>query len=355
MTSNEEHWQRLIDLSRDEGPLSQAKSKASLKIGQWYSRGRPHEAREVVRRQIAAIVNTTGDAPEASPTAILMAGPPGAGKTGALREALKIAGHSGPIRRIDADHIKDEFIVASLRDGTFHSLLVPPEIKELAEAGDIFHPRELATLVHSESAFFAERLADRAVHDRQSFILDATMQNQDRAVERVTTLKEAGYQVSIVEVMCSRDQALQRTYDRWLAGRELAQRAASDPAAGWNDALGGRFTPPDFVKGLFTGPDADSSGPHAAARRAMAEAGADRLIRYRVDPGRAAPVLDAVFTRRKDGTITRLSGVQAVISSGSRELAPGAARGSGRPNPLNGSKRPSGHTWTPSKPKGFER
>lgn len=229
MVSNEDHWRQLIELSSPGGPLSQANSKASLRVREWYSaKGRPHEVRDAVRRQIAALVNVETDS-QNPPTAILMAGPPGSGKSSALHEALTRVEYRGGIRVIDADRIKDEFLVASMRDGTLHTILTPPGIANLTRDGLVFHPRELSTLVHSESAFFAERLAERAVLDRQSFVLDATMQNANRAVERVTALKKAGYQVSIVEVACSRDQALHRTTSAGSPGENWPSRPPPTP------------------------------------------------------------------------------------------------------------------------------
>lgn len=307
----DEHWHRLVNLSSADGPLGPGWTSASLAVTTWFQGRKPLPAREGLRRQVAGLVDVETRDPKMAPAAILMAGGPGAGKSGAWSSVVTSMAQQRKWRVIDADLIKDELLVASLRDGSFHRDLLPEAIRSLTATGAHFTPRELATLVHSESAFFADRLAANAAKNGQNFVLDATLQNGNRAVERVKELKNAGYDVTVVEVACSREQALHRTYQRWLDGRKRALAAAGDPTAAWNDTLGGRFVPPSFVHDLFTGPDADDAITHASAQRAFHEAGADRLLVFRVHPGEPAPVLESTQQRRSDGKVVGLEGIAA--------------------------------------------
>jgi DNA polymerase III delta prime subunit len=95
--------------------------------------------------------------------ALLLAGPPGAGKSTAQSNLTDSIGV--PLARwriIDSDDFKDLILQAALQDGTYEPL-VPPELGELERAGERFWPRELAAIVHGEAAILVERAVSDSI------------------------------------------------------------------------------------------------------------------------------------------------------------------------------------------------
>lgn len=288
------------------------------------------------------------------PKAVLMSGPPGAGKSSALAAVRQMLGDTTSFRVIDPDAFKDSLLYSSLRDGSHYGWLMPDDVWKLHQSGERFHPRELATLVHVESGRIADYGLVRAISAKADFLLDGTLSNETAARSLVAKLNKAGYETTIVNVECTKDQSLQRCHDRWLAGRHAAVRAEADERLGWDDRLGGRFVPPQFIDTVFTHPGSpDHSGPHHVAQTLMREGAPTRLISFRLHPGENQPQLESV-TRWNNGRLITLNADQAheslryqqtrhslgLTTPGTRPSRPGRPPG---PNTSTG--------WTPSPPR----
>lgn len=104
-------------------------------------RGAPLEVRRQLHAEILA--RFTGARPEVrrDRKAIVLAGPPGAGKSTAqhalIRQTRTLPEHW---LVINADDFKDELLEQALADGSYDSYLMPEEVRELEAAGERFCP-----------------------------------------------------------------------------------------------------------------------------------------------------------------------------------------------------------------------
>ena len=159
--------------------------------------------------------------------AILAGGLPGSGKTTVLKE------HSG----IELSQ---------------YMMINPDDIKlELARRGlvptvDGLTPMEASDLVHEESSYLAKRLANRAEAEGKNVIWDITMSRTTSAIDRVDSLRAAGYkQVDAVFIDIPIEVSARRADNRHREDHELYRTG---------HGLGGRFIPAESIAG-FSDPD----------------------------------------------------------------------------------------------------
>lgn len=96
--------------------------------------------------------------------ALATAGPPAAGKSSSI-ERRELAGRGW--RVLDADRVKDYLLRDALEQGFYDDLL---EI-ELAD-GHHLMPRELATLVHTESMIIIDAITERCVNIGENVVIN---------------------------------------------------------------------------------------------------------------------------------------------------------------------------------------
>ena len=172
------------------------------------------EAMEYAGKNKKAIARELTD-PEVFPAeenavSVFMAGSPGAGKTEASRDLIaRFEGDGIRVLRIDPDELRSRF---AAYDGT-NSFLFQGAV---------------STLVN--------KVVDMAYDQRQSFLLDGTLSNYDRAAANITRALKKGRTVQILYVYL-------------------------DPLAAWNfvqarEALEGRRIPPErFIAQYFAARD----------------------------------------------------------------------------------------------------
>lgn len=143
--------------------------------------------------------------PEDNPVSVFMAGAPGAGKTEASIELLKVLeGDFGQIIRIDADDLRTRF-----EDYT-------------GSNSHLFHPG---------ASVLVEKIHDLALKQGQSFILDGTLSHHERAERNIRRSLKKGRVVQILYVYQEPRLAWEVVVDR--------------------EALEGRNIPPEFRRAIL--------------------------------------------------------------------------------------------------------
>ena len=170
-------------------------------------------------------------------TAVITAGPPGAGKS-TLVETRGYAGAGW--RVIDADRIKEILLHRAKTDGIYDDLLA----RTLADGRPILL-NELASLVHAESATIARYILDRSLEEQENVVIEGTLTWPGLGGEYLLKLAANDYRrLTIVDVEVPFATALENAGDRWWQGRIAALDGTGDPA-------GGRFTPRDAIAASF--------------------------------------------------------------------------------------------------------
>ena len=148
--------------------------------------------------------------PETNPVSVFMAGSPGAGKTEASVELLKLKGADGAkVLRIDPDELRVEIPGYTGDNAWLFQRAVIPVV---------------------------ERVHDLALEQRQSFLLDGTLSSYDVAERNIQRSLKRGRTVQILYVYQEPEQAWQ-----FVQAREAAE--------------GRRIQPEDFVRQYFAARD----------------------------------------------------------------------------------------------------
>lgn len=128
--------------------------------------------------------------PQERPTAILLAGQPGSGKSALAAEAIREQRSQGGPVVIDADRMREE----------------NPRYKELSRTD----PQNAADRTQREAGEWATRLTMTAIEGRRNLVIDGTMRNPDNVRDLATRLKENGYNVEARVLAVNSETSLTR-------------------------------------------------------------------------------------------------------------------------------------------------
>ncbi|MFI6756188.1 zeta toxin family protein [Rhodococcus coprophilus] len=246
----------------------------------------PHRRRTVDRIIESYLAEQRDIAFDGHFCAVATAGVPGAGKSTSIqRHGLAGLGW----RILDADRIKDHLIRDALDTGVYRSVLD----LSLPDGGTVM-PRELATLVHTESTKILDALQDLCLQRGENIVIEGTFSWPGLGERLLRKLGAAGYErftIMDVEVPLERaqTQALQR---RW-GGRQRV-----------DNGLGGRFTPAAVIAALY--PDTGSETICAANARATFDhplTAEIRSVELLVDDYTSGELVQRISTR-SDGVIS---------------------------------------------------
>ncbi|SDY55528.1 zeta toxin family protein [Herbiconiux ginsengi] len=186
-------------------------------------------------------------------TAVITAGPPGAGKTTAVAGRAEFAGY----RHIDADAFKDALLVESRDSGRLDQWMS----HELSDGRPV-SVRELSAFVHAESTAIANRMRQRSLQHQESVVIQGTLASTEHLEALLGDLDEHGYEaLAVVRAEVPAQTAVRRSTDRWWTDR--CRR---------HSGLGGRFVPPLVIEELYPSGEAVSRcSANADALRRRAE------------------------------------------------------------------------------------
>jgi hypothetical protein len=218
--------------------------------------------------------------------AIISAGPPGAGKSTALRERHLV---DTSYRYLDADIVKDELLRRAIADGHYADLLSTT----LADAHPIA-PRELAALVHAESTEVIDDVREVCLQRRENVVIEGTLQWGPQGGILMAQLSARDYtDVRIVDVEVPASIAHEQAVRRWWEGRI---RGISG-----QDRMGGRFTPPAAVARLYEQGSVSRCAAHArAAFESTLAAAITQVTLIHIDRRLGA---EPLVSRRVDGKL----------------------------------------------------
>ena len=312
------HRDTLKRLSGTDGPLREFGPTATVSNPQWFTRdpaGKPQPTGERLALHNEILEEFFALKPEAleERRCIVLAGPPGAGKSTTL-DRLVPPESQAQWHRVDADHFKEVLLRRAQADGSYENFLVPPEVRELEASGERFFPLEMASLVHAESSMLAQAAREDLIDRGRNLIIDTVLSNPRNAVLMGAELEEAGYRVEVIDVECSFKESRDRIAGRWQGGY-VAGLESTDPAH-----LGGRWVPSEYPGTLFVDGE-DGSRPRQAAQALTERCGA--VVGSRRYVAATAPGEEA----RLVSTSGRVRVGEALLSGDALRAARVAARG----------------------------
>ncbi len=176
----------------------------------------PHEAHEKIHQQIARKKLADTSARD-NPKAVVLAGQPGAGKSGLVKRAVVDLSPNGGVVVVDTDALRAHH----------------PKYKELLAEND----RTAADLVQEDAGRWADELAQDAIAKQRNLIIDGTLKNPKNARRLCRDLKERGYEVEIRALAVSKEDSIQGVYARYehrksqdAPGRWVSEKEVHDPA-----------------------------------------------------------------------------------------------------------------------------
>ncbi|APH45464.1 hypothetical protein BMW26_11255 [Microbacterium sp. 1.5R] len=253
------HVAALRDLTVEGGPIDTTGPTATENNPQYFirtglptgKRARLHD--EIIEEFFAEKPYVTCDR-----QAIIMAGPPGAGKSSVLRERIP-ASEAPHWRVIDADDFKKRLLKKMAANGQYEDL-IPTVVQERISAGEPFFPGEFAALVHEESTILAAQAARRALRLGERVVLDGVNGTTSRLRRRVIELSRNAYVTAdIIVVDGPRDVTRARVEHRHLTHYNAALGGDAEAAY---DA---RFVPGYVTDALYATDATHSSCTTAAA------------------------------------------------------------------------------------------
>lgn len=186
-------------------------------------------------------------------------------------------------------------------------------------------PRELAALVHDESAFLVNQALPSAIADGENIVIDGTLSNSGRATRIADDLAREGYVIQVVSVEAAQHVTSERIAERWRNDHLDAEAGTANDQD--TARLGGRWVPSEIVADLYDNPE-ESRCRSVATHVAQSQAAVQRYSEFNVAAVDGAPTPTTRLARAHSGAaLTDRSTAQA-------------ARVAGRMNPQHASRRP---------------
>lgn len=249
------------------------------------------ERKELHQRWITEVVDAAGGGVEGG-KAVVMAGPPGAGKGTVQRDLLKLDGYVV----CDPDVFKEKIIDHELSQGKL-DLLKSPEVVELESRGEVFAPMDFSSMVHKESSMLRDTLQKFLMGKNLNLVVDTVLANDGAAESVKAMLDGKGYSYDVVSVQASKELTKAGIQDRW----EKDYRKHLMGENSQEGRLGGRPVPSEFANNMY-GSDGISVTERTAFRLAKDGEGVSSFRQYRRTEA-TSHVLEKDLVKRKDGQL----------------------------------------------------
>lgn len=178
--------------------------------------------RKIYAAEVLPSKHLDGLKPHDPPTAIILAGQPGAGKGGIARQSLKDLGNDVLI--IDLDELRDHY----------------PGVSAQRRA----EPYTWSDATHRDAQEWTAKLREDAIAGRKNIILDTTLGYADYAVRLVGDLEKQGYKVEVRAVAAHKleselgvDQRFAGSLDQNGFGRYVPQKVRDSVYGNLPDSL----------------------------------------------------------------------------------------------------------------------
>lgn len=315
MTPEEQlhHIGLIRDLSKPGGVLDATGPYSTVKNPEWYQpNGLPTVKRVVMQERLKAEVISRATEVRQEGRALVLAGPPGAGKGRVADDVL--GDDRAHYVNVDADEFKQLLLREAIADGSYETWIKPEAVRELEAQGERFYPLELASLVHEESSQLAAALRQDLIERRTNVIVDTVLGSEGTARTIGEQFAAAGYEVTVIDVEVNFEISEDRIEQRW-------QEAMREAEIGVADGLGGRWVPSTYARPLFETVHGRSKSQDVAEKLAASCPVVTRYERYYTSPqeheasqreGRAArPVLEVAKVRERAGRPLEVKAVAA--------------------------------------------
>lgn len=147
------------------------------------------------------------------PTAILLAGQSGAGKSTVSNDLRHTLQQRGGYIAIDADHFRQHL----------------PYVEDL-DRGDM----DFSAQTQVDAGALANAIRDEAIKNRRHLVIDGTLRDSDAAIELAKTLRENGYRVELHAMAVNEQISYERATTRYENDR-AAGRPARYVSKDWHD------------------------------------------------------------------------------------------------------------------------
>lgn len=246
----QQHVRWAMEMQRRPELDASTSPNASVNNPRWFdSGGQPTDERADFHAQLLAdLIDATPNVGQ-DRRAVVLAGPPGAGKSRIMTDedyTANIPGYApGEFLSIDADYFKERILTRAANDGSLHRDLKPDFIHDLEADGEVFSPLEFASLVHEESSYLAKTAREVCVDNGYNIVVDTVLSSQTSASAIGDLLQSNGYSVSVIDVEIPAEVSKEAVAHRWRSG--YIGMLKGEPS----QALGGRWVPSEYVDKVF--------------------------------------------------------------------------------------------------------
>lgn len=302
----ESHLALLREWSRKDGPLSTTSSYATTNREEWFNAetGKPTYRRSFLWYDITARYRHPSEV-SGPPSAVILAGPPGAGKS-TIRRSAKWRNWL----YVDADEFKTKLLEDAIAS-RWYETLIPEQLRDMGEDQQFF-PLELSGLVHEESSRLATKARGEALYHRHNVVIDMVLGSESKTHDLAYELRGSGYKAIVVQVELTQELSKARVRNRWEKDYKAAMQHVREGSS-YQIEMGGRWVPSDVQDSCFSPDKPYSKSYYNALYLAnwhddTGEALVTDLYLYRTESENGSPTL--IEYRKRDnpaGELIKLS------------------------------------------------